>query len=177
MIGGEAMRSICQIVDSYRTPITYDLGSGYSYEAVTAYGEPSAEADIDAAWRGRTTPVAVRELWLSATWIHLYYRNGSEGLEVFSPRASRVATADRDVEIATDPDSNFRPGDVIVGKFQALDDSLVYSPADGWLVSKPYDPRDYWLHLGDTLNEFLLAYKDSVDHPGAWERRFPILNQ
>ncbi|WHU48639.1 hypothetical protein QNM97_06480 [Gordonia sp. L191] len=173
------MENILNIVDSYQTPITTRLGGerrrhdpAYSYDSVTDYGPPATEELIDAVWSGTDLPKAVRDLWLTAEWIRLYYAEWNAGLIIFSPSESYDVSSAFAAENEDAPDDYYEPGDVIVGKFQSLDEALVYSPGRGWVVSDPYDPRRYWPHLGEDLSTFLEAYRDSLGKSSDWQSQF-----
>lgn len=173
------MENILKILDSYRTPIVTKLGGdrrrhdpAYSYDSVTDYGPPPTEELIDTAWSGTDLPKAVSDLWLTAEWIHLYYAEWNTGLIIFSPTESHYTTSAFAAENEDEPDDYYEPGDVIVGKFQSLDEALVYSPDRGWVVSSPYDPRRYWPHLGEDLSAFLEAYRDSLGKSSDWQSQF-----
>lgn len=173
------MQNILKIIDTYQTSIVTKLGGdrhshdpAYSYESVTEYGPPAAESSIDAAWPDTALPEAVRELWLTAESIRLYHAEWNTGLIIFSPAESRDVSSSFAAENEYEPDDYYEPGDVIVGKFQSLDEALVYSPGRGWVVSSPYDPRRYWPHLGEDLSAFLEAYRDSLGKSSEWQSQF-----
>jgi len=162
--------SVPAIIQTYPREIVRGL-AGHKCVLVSSMELPAEATDIDRAWSGRQLPAAIRDLWLTTNRVYLLYKKDSRGLLIYDPVTSRRETDAVEDEQRIE-DTGFHEDDVVMGDFQGYDSRLIYSPSDGWLVYNAITDRDDWTRLGDTLNNFLLVFRDVGGTSGDWERPF-----
>lgn len=117
-------------------------------------------------------PTQLLELWSTvASRVYLLYAEGSDGLVIYDPATSLAETralySDYRIE-----DDGYHEGDVIAGDFQGDDRRLVFAPGDGWLIYSAIETRERWLRLGDSLDQFLISFRNVGETDGDWPRPF-----
>jgi hypothetical protein len=148
------------------------LVEGHPYLAVTRADPPVESSEVELIWGDRHVPPQLIELWSTvASRVYLLYSEGSDGLVIYDPATSLAETRALENDYWIE-DDRYHDDDVIAGDFQGDDRRLIFSPGDGWLIYSAIETRDRWLRLGDSLDQFLIAFRDADGTEGDWARPF-----
>ncbi|WP_424325829.1 hypothetical protein [Gordonia sp. (in: high G+C Gram-positive bacteria)] len=156
MIGSDFMdNEILAILDSF-PPVESSSGD-FKFTASTVYQPPASMQEIK-DWEERSSCRAgvLNDLWSVTRTTRLYYSNGGSGLTLLSPEDSALASV---LGYELDEDG-FHERDVVIGKFEVIPDSIIYSPEEDVILwAGVIDSRDDWDRFESVAN-FLGEYKN-----------------
>lgn len=129
---------------------------GNPFRLVCSVASPATLDEVSDAWPGASLNEDLLELWSASREATLFVDAdyGQWGLRLLSPSASATLTREKQVERLQD----FRPHDVVIGRFLGDQDLLVVEVDGSVLVSLPLYPRAEWFAPARSLRAFISEY-------------------
>lgn len=149
------VNNILAILDSY--PTVHSSSGDFRFTATTAHEPPASIWEIE-DWEKALSCRAglMNDFWGVTRSARIYYAKGSSGLTMLSPEGSiRASLLDHEI----DEDGRHK-GDIVIGTFEVVPDSIVYSPAENMILwAGGIDGRDDWDRF-ESIASFLGEYKN-----------------